>query len=79
MRMILPKPFLVCIGKMNKEKDPDMPTPEEKKLSKCDKMVNYPGYRRSLGDFEVCISTATVKGKGRNDTRLSMAPTNLAV
>jgi len=33
----------------------------------------------SLGDFDVEISTATGKGKGRNDARLSMAPMNLPV
>jgi len=42
-----------CIEKTNEEIDPDVPTHEQKELSKCDDVVNYPAYRTSLGDFQV--------------------------
>ena len=65
------------IGKISEEKDPDIPTHEQKELSECDKIINYLVYRMSLGDFEVEISTATGKLKGCNDAHLSTALMNL--
>jgi len=43
--------FEECTQKTSDEKDPDVQTHEQKELSKCDEMVNYPVYRTSLGDF----------------------------
>jgi len=48
-----PESFCNCIDKTNEEKDPDVETHEQKKLSECDEIVNYPVYRTSLRDFEV--------------------------
>ena len=45
--------FEDCIEKKNEEKYPDVPTHEQKGLSECDEMVNYPVLRTPLGDFEV--------------------------
>ena len=41
------------VGKTTIENYPDMPTHEQKELSKCNEMVSYPAYRISLGEFEV--------------------------
>ena len=62
--------FCEYIEKTNEEKDPDVATHEQKELDECDEMVNYPVYRTYLEDCEVCISTATGKGKERNDAHL---------
>ena len=40
------------LSKTTIEKDPDVPTHEQEKLSKCDEMVNYPVDRTFLEDFE---------------------------
>ena len=45
--------FVECFGKTNEENDPDVAKYKQKELSKCDAMVNYPGQRTSLGDFEI--------------------------
>jgi hypothetical protein len=41
------------LERKNEEKDPDVPTHEQKELSECDEVVNYSVYRMSLGNFDV--------------------------